>query len=422
MTVVSDARPAEERFDVAVVGAGAAGLMAALSAARPGGAAGAGAAAKARPRIIALDSARRLGAKILIAGGGRCNVTHDEVDEGAFSGSTRPAIRKVLRRFPVAETIRFFADLGVALKREETGKLFPVTDSARTVLDALLRAVREAGVEIRHPWRVEAIEPDSGEGYRLSGPHSGMRAARVILASGGQSVPRTGSDGHGYELARRLGHTTTRLLPALVPLSLAPGCFVRGLSGIAAPVSVEVRSSTGKRIIAMTGPLLCTHFGLSGPVVLDVSRHLLQARLDDPESHLVVRWVPEIDAPPERALGPWLRARLPARLAEALLLESGVEAAARWDRLPRPARRRLTEVLTEWRAPVIGDLGFARAEVTTGGVPLSEVRLETLESRRASGLHLCGEILDVDGRIGGYNFQWAWASGFIAGSAAGGGP
>jgi len=397
-----------------VVGAGAAGLMAAIQAARVGPARG------GRTRIVVLDSARRVGAKILVAGGGRCNVTHHEVDERAFCGSTRPAIRRVLRRFPVSETIRFFADLGVALKREETGKLFPVSDSARTVLEALLRAAREAGVELRHPWKVEAIDRTDGGGFSLSSPQGRIVARRVILASGGKSLPKSGSDGHGYELARRLGHTTTaRILPALVPLNLASGCFVRRLSGLATPVSVEVRSGTGRRLVAMAGPLLCTHFGLSGPVVLDISRYLLNARLEDPESHLVVTWIPEFDPPSERTLGAWLRSRLPARLAEALLEEAGVEPSARLDGLPRAGRRRLTEVLTAWRAPVTGDLGFERAEVTAGGVPLAEVVLQTLESRRAPGLHLCGEILDVDGRIGGFNFQWAWASGFVAGAAAG---
>ena len=415
----------EDRFDVAVVGAGAAGLMAAIQAGRLDR------ARSGRLRIAALDAARRPGAKILVAGGGRCNVTHHEVDERAFSGSTRPAIRGVLRRFPVAETVRFFAELGVALKREETGKLFPVSDSARTVLEALLRAAREAGVEIRHPWRVETIERGAGETggpggtggagerYRLSGPQGGMEAHRVILATGGKSLPKSGSDGHGYDIVRRLGHTTTaRILPALVPLTLEPGCFVRRLSGIAAPVAVEVRSGTGKRLVAMSGPLLCTHFGLSGPVALDISRHLLHARLDDRDAHLVVRWIDVPDPPADRPVGAWLRTRLPARLADALLAEAGVEPGARRDGLPRAARQRLAGILTDWRAPVTGDLGFERAEVTAGGVPLSEVRLRTLESRRTPGLYLCGEILDVDGRIGGFNFQWAWASGFVAGTAA----
>ena len=231
-----------------------------------------------------------------------------------------------------------------------------------------------------------------------------------------KSLPKSGSDGHGYELAKRLGHTTTGILPALVPLVLQSGSFAQRLPGVAAQVSVEVRSGSGKRLIRLTGPLLCTHFGLSGPAVLDISRHLEHARIDDREAHLVVAWLETVDPPPGRPLGAWLRAQLPERLAEALISESGVDGSLPWDRLSREQRRALGDTLSAWRAPVTGDLGFAKAEVTAGGVPLSEVRLETLESRIAPGLHLCGEILDVDGRIGGFNFQWAWASGFVAGS------
>ena len=395
---------------VAVVGAGAAGLMAAIQAARASRARG------ERPSVVALDSARRLGAKILVAGGGRCNVTHHAVDEGAFAGSTPPAIRNVLRRFSVEDTVRFFEGLGVTLKREETGKLFPTTDRARTILDALVRAAGEEGVSVLHPFRVESVRAREGGGFSVSGPQGEIGAARVILATGGMSLPKSGSDGHGYAIARSLGHrTTSRIFPALVPFALDPACFVRRLPGVAAEVRLEVRAGSGRRRHARSGSLLCTHTGISGPVVLDVSRHLIAARHDDPEAHLVVAWIEAVDPPSARPLGAWLRTRLPERLADGLLAEAGVDPALRWERLDRESRRRLEATLTSWRAPVIGDLGFAKAEVTAGGVPLAEVRLDTLESRRTPGLHLCGEILDVDGRIGGFNFQWAWASGFVAG-------
>ena len=349
-----------------MVGAGAAGLMAAIQAGRRG------------EKVVALDSAKHLGAKILVAGGGRCNVTHHAVDETAFSGSTPPAIRRVLARFPVEATLAFFAELGVRLKREDTGKLFPATDRARTVLDALLAAAAAAGVELAHPFRVETVR-QTAEGFSISGPAGTVEARRVVLATGGMALPRSGSDGHGYAIARSLGHTTTaRIFPALVPLTLARGSFARELPGVACEAAVTVRSGSGRRLVEMRGSLLCTHTGLSGPVVLDVSRHL----------------------------------------ADALLAEARVDPASRWERLSRDDRRRLETTLTAWRAPVTGDLGFAKAEVTAGGVPLSEVRLTTMESRRTPGLFLCGEILDVDGRIGGFNFQWAWASGYVAGSSS----
>jgi predicted Rossmann fold flavoprotein len=408
------------RVDLAVVGAGAAGLMTAITAGREARRRG------VRSTILVLDGARTLGAKILVAGGGRCNVTHDVVDETAFAGSTPPSIRKVLRRFGVDDTVRFFAELGVPLKREETGKLFPVTDRSRTVLDALLSGCRDAGAVLRHPWKVDAVER-RGEGFVLRGPGGVLEARRVVLATGGKALPKSGSDGHGFELARRLGHATTpRILPGLVPLVLEERCFVRSLAGIAVPAVVELRSATGKTLVAFTGSTLCTHFGLSGPPVLDVSRHWLHARADDPGAHLVVNWLPELDAQRCRAalearggsVAAWLRGRLPDRLAAALCAEAAVDPSQPIDRLSRGARRALGDAVCAYRLPVRGDRGFTHAEVTAGGVPLSELRLDTLASRVCPGLFLAGEILDVDGRIGGFNFQWAWASGYVAGLGA----
>ena len=402
---------------VAVVGASAAGLMAAIEAARAGA------------EVVALDGARTLGAKILVSGGGRCNVTHHAVDETAFAGSTRPAIRKVLRRYDVAQTVRFFEGLGIALKQEDTGKLFPVTDRARTVLDALLRAAREAGVALRHPWRVDAIERTGGSFVLRSATGQALEATRVVLATGGRSLPRTGSDGHGYALARALGHTVTpRVWPALVPLTLPAEHPLRGLAGVAAPARLEVRAGSGRPLVAFEGALLCTHFGLSGPVVLDISRYWTDARLDDPAATLVAGWTPhrsreEVEAD-LRALGPGtvaglLERWLPERLARALCTLASVAPGQRGHRLTREERMRLVRTVFELPLPVTGDRGFNFAEVTAGGVPLAELRLETMESRRCAGLFLCGEILDVDGRIGGFNFQWAWASGHVAGVAAG---
>ncbi|HUH12283.1 MAG TPA: aminoacetone oxidase family FAD-binding enzyme [Longimicrobiales bacterium] len=408
----------ESTTDLAVVGAGAAGVMAAIWAAR----------SHPDRRVVVLDGARVLGAKILVAGGGRCNVTHHEVDETAFNGSSPAAIRKVLRRFDVPRTIAFFREIGVELKREETGKLFPVTDRARTVLDALLGAARAAGAELRHPWRVGDVARDGETFVLTSTAGATLRAARVVLATGGRSLPKTGSDGGGYALARALGHTLTpRIFPGLVPLVVPEGHFVSGLSGISVPAVLEVRSGSGKKRAEVSGSLLCTHFGLSGPAALDLSRHLIDARLDDPASSLIVRWLPDHTAETLdlalRALsagtaGGFLQARLPERLARALCVEAGVDPATPAHRLPRAQRRALARAAAEMTVPVSGDRGFAFAEVTAGGVPLRELHLDTLASRVCPGLSVCGEICDVDGRIGGFNFQWAWASGYVAGTSA----
>jgi predicted Rossmann fold flavoprotein len=404
--------------DLVVVGAGAAGLMAALWAAR---------SARDR-RVLVLDGARVLGAKILVSGGGRCNVTHHEVDERSFNGSSPAAIRKVLRRFDVPRTVAFFRELGVPLKREETGKLFPVTDRARTVLDALLAAVRQGGVELRHPWRVATVAPDAGGFVLTSAAGQVIRSARVVLATGGRSLPKTGSDGGGYAMAEALGHTLTpQIFPGLVPLVVPDGHFVRALSGLSVPATLEVRSGSGRRRATVSGSLLCTHFGLSGPAALDVSRHLIDAKMDDPEARLIVRWLADetadrldtaLRALGAASVGGLLGARLPDRLMRALCTHAGVDPATPGHRLTREGRRAVAEAAAEMTVPVAGDRGFAFAEVTAGGVPLRELHLDTLRSRARPGLSLCGEICDVDGRIGGFNFQWAWASGYVAGISA----
>jgi len=428
-----------EVADIAVIGAGAAGLMAAIWAGRTCRASG------GRPSIIAIDGASRLGAKILVAGGGRCNVTHHAVDESAYAGSSRNAIKKVLRRFDVAQTVEFFKAQGVELKREETGKLFPTTDNAHTILDAVLAAAAQAGVELVYPWRVETILRDADAFVILNKPDEQetgqpmvIRARRIILATGGRSLPKTGSDGHGYDIARSLGHSITpRVFPALVPLTLPKDHFICGMSGLTVPAAIELRSGTGKRLVSFTNSTLCTHFGLSGPGVLDISRYYSDAAADAREKKLappvlLLNWLPGTTAESldqelqalaragsATGAARFLMTKLPERLARVLCEAAGVDAAAPLHQLTREKRRALVQAATELPLPVTGDRGYTYAEVTAGGVPLSEVHLETMESRACPGLSLCGEICDVDGRIGGFNFQWAWASGFVAGTAAG---
>ncbi|MBI3449311.1 MAG: aminoacetone oxidase family FAD-binding enzyme [Acidobacteria bacterium] len=416
---MSRAAPPLDRVDVAVIGAGAAGLMAAIQAGRSGS------VGTAR-RIVLLESARRPGAKILVAGGGRCNVTHHAVDERDFAGSTPAAIRKVLRRFDVPATIEFFREIGVEMKREETGKLFPVTDDAATVLEALLRAAGEAGAELRAGCRVENVRRE-GDAFRITGAWGAIEAARVVLSTGGRSLPKSGSDGHGFEIARSLGHSVTDVVtPALVPLTLRSGHFVTRLPGLATDATLTLRGGTGRTMVSVTGPALCTHFGLSGPAVLDISRHYLHAIAEDPAATISVSWLPgetaeSIDAAlmglAASSAGRFLSARLPERLARALCDDAGVDPSAPGRAMTRERRRALAGAVTATPLPITGDRGYTHAEATAGGVPLAELKLDTMESRICPGLHLCGEICDVDGRIGGFNFQWAWSSGYVAGIA-----
>lgn len=429
-----------EPYDIAVIGAGAAGLFASIWAGRAAKEAG-------RPlRIVALDGASKLGAKVLVAGGGRCNVTHFEVDERAYAGSSRNAIKKVLRSFGVDKTVAFFAELGVELKREETGKLFPTTDDAHTVLDALLGAARDAGAELRHPWRVGSVAREGNGLFSIEraftpeqiadGRSESLFARRVILATGGMALPKSGSDGAGYAFARSLGHTVTpQVFPSLVPLTVGDengAWFLKALSGIAIPATLTVTSGTGKKLASFTNSTLFTHFGLSGPGALDISRFYLDAKREDPGAKLLLNLLPGADTERFDALLVEWRdvspvkilsqrpCNLPERLARALCDEAGVYPAGGGviQHMPREVRRRLAVMCTAMDVPVTGSRGFTFAEVTAGGVPLSELQLDTMASRVCPGLHVCGEVCDVDGRIGGFNFQWAWASGHLAGTGA----
>jgi predicted Rossmann fold flavoprotein len=289
----------------------------------------------------------------------------------------------------------------VVLKREETGKLFPVTDRARTVVDALLREAE--GVEIRTASRVSSLDEVS--------------ARRIILATGGRSVPKTGSDGQGYAMVREVGHTVTEVFPALVPLVLPADHWMTRISGTSTEAELSVRNATGRVVARHRGSMLFTHFGLSGPVVLDVSRDWIASR-----GTLVANFLPGesfesleatlLNSSPRATVASVLRGRVPERLL------AHIADTQPLHRMTKDERRRIVRALVEHVVPVVGDRGFDYAEVTAGGVPLSEIDVSTMASRKREGLYLCGEILDVDGKIGGYNFQWAWASGRLAGMHA----
>jgi len=423
--------------DIVVIGAGAAGLMSAIHAAR----AARQEFAKIIPAtdtpeindsqtptslsVVVLDGAPRIGIKILVAGGGRCNVTHHVVREQDYAGSTPAAIRRVLNRFTVADCVEFFNQLGVELKQEDTGKLFPVTDDAHTVLNALLQAARAVDVDIRSPLRVQTITPLVDGGFDVAGAWGSLRARRVALCSGGKSLPKSGSDGLGLELVQKLGHSVTEhVIPSLVPLVASAQHWVRSLSGLTLDAEVRVVSATGKRITSFTNSMLFTHFGLSGPAVLDISRYLMMERTRDAAASLQLCFMPGcsleqadtwlLEAKAQTVLSR-LREKLPERLAKTLLEGAGIASDRTPKQIERDRRRALAQLLCGAPVEIVGDRGFSHAEVTAGGVPLSEMNLATMESRKCPGLYMAGEILDVDGRIGGFNFQWAWASGFVVG-------
>jgi hypothetical protein len=405
----------EAPIDLLILGAGAAGMTAAIFATQLAREAG------HALRIVVLDGARKPGAKILVSGGGRCNVTHQTVTEADFSGGSKPAIRNVLRAFGHEDTLRWMADLGVALKLEDTGKYFPCSDEARTVLDALLRRMRDLGVELRPSSRVTALN-STPNGFAVEvAEQRTLHARAVVLATGGLALPKSGSDGIGLRFAAAMGHSIVPTTPALVPLMLAdPGLCALSGTTFDARLSLDGGAS-------FVGSLLLTHFGLSGPAALNVSRHWLRSRLEGNEPTLRLG---NAEFPAREDADRWLQARareFPKRQLAAVLGGILPERVARWAageeeatmaQLPRDRRLALARRLSGYELPVTGDRGYSFAETTAGGVDLREVSHATMESRRVPGLYFCGELVDVDGRLGGFNFQWAWSSGYLAGRAA----
>ena len=379
-------------------------------------------AASGDAEVLLLERTRDGGRKILISGGGRCNVLPARLDEARFvTDSSGATLRNMLRSWPLREQIAFFEhDLGLPLVEEpESAKLFPVSNRARDVRDGLLRMARERGVTFMPDTSVRRFNPEAG-GWRVErsgGPP--IQVDRVVVATGGLSVPTTGSDGTGLTVLGALGHVVHPVYPALTPLLAEPAPF-GSLAGVSLRVAITARSP--ERSATATGGFLFTHHGYSGPAVLDVSHVATRSR----EAVLRVRWTALGASEWEAALTPSgaggvlgvLRRELPDRLAAALLHDAGIEAARPLAQIRREERRRLIDALVRFELPWTGDEGYKKAEVTGGGVSLAEVDPRTMESRRHPGLYICGEALDAFGPIGGYNFLWAWATGRAAGLGA----
>lgn len=403
---------------IVVVGAGAAGTMAAIHAAGPG------------RRVILLESTRDGGRKILISGGGRCNILPETLREERFVTDSSPnTLKKLLRSWPLAGQRRFFEqELSLPLTLEtETGKLFPASNRARDVRDGLLAAARRAGVELRFDSAVTTVRPATTAGRWDIGVRGQppIKADALILATGGLSVPTTGSDGLGLGVAAALGHTMHPTYPALTPLIAQPPVHA-DLSGVSLEVSIR---AGGRRSASSRGGFLFTHRGYSGPSVLDVSHVPVRARMEGEAAPVLVgwgaldaeRWAGVLEPRGSGSVLGALRVQLPARLAERLLTEASIDRGRALSQLKRDERLALLKLLTRYELPWSNDEGYRKAEVTGGGVALDQVDPKTLESRKCPGLFLCGELLDAFGPIGGYNFAWAWATGRAAGLGAAGG-
>ena len=410
---------------IVIIGGGAAGLMAGIAAGRLG----------ARARV--LDGVKKVGAKILVSGGSRCNVTNEHVVPARFNGEgCAPFIARTLRSFSPADTHRFFRDIGVELKLEPTGKFFPTSDTSRTVLAALLGALSDAKVPLHLETPVTKIERVGDQSWRV---HTGganpeiIEASCVILATGGLALPKSGSDGRGYKMARALGHTVIETTPALTPL-LGHDEVHQSLSGRSLEARLTLyrddKPAQNERLASYEGSLLFTHRGYSGPVALNISRHVARERWQYSGASVFASFFPHVKEEEEGQFwGEWaqknpkknvanaLSAHMPDDIAEALAARAGVENSP-LGRLSREGVAALRAQMFACPLSVDEVAPYEKAETTAGGIALSEIAPATMMSKLAPGLFFCGEICDVDGWLGGYNFQWAWSSGIVAGRAA----
>jgi len=400
-------------WDVIIVGAGPAGLMTAITAAQGG------------LRVLILDSQEKIGAKLLISGGGRCNITNLKVSENDYQCGNPRTVRNVLRAFPPEKVLSFFKTLGVEMVLEEGTKYFPKAQSAKVVLHALLQKAGELHVAIEKGKKVATLY-FSGGVFHLSAGGSEYLSKTVVICTGGLSYPGTGSDGSGFELAKALGHSVVPTTPALVPL-LTEDADWKQLAGITLPVRLTF-SVDGKTLAASEGAFLLTHFGFSGPAILDISGAWTRFTLGQKE--LSADFLPRVSETelfhemngvavqhPKRGWKRFFEKYFPERLNEVLLKKLGLNPGAPVSQSSKKDRETAVRRLKHFPLQVSDALGYEKAEVTAGGVDLEGVDGKTLESKSRPGLYFAGEILDVTGRIGGFNFQWAWASGFVVGQA-----
>lgn len=401
----------EKIWDVCIVGAGAAGLMTAIQAARLG------------LSVLLLDGQKKIGAKILMSGGNRCNVTHVKVTENDYQNEDKRFVRNVLRAFTEKQALDFFKSLGVNFVLEETGKYFPSTHSGKTILEKLISEVESLNVSLRTFSKVERVSKEN-EKFAISGSHFDYFASTVVLCTGGLSYPSTGSDGTGYEISSQFSHSLIETIPALTPLKAQDELW-NSLAGVSCRVKLSLRVMD-EIIVEFEDDFLFTHFGYSGPVVLNISRHWEKANKEKvSNAQMTVNFLPNENpeslkrlfadpANSNRKLKTLLAEMLPQSLSEVLLIKTGIAADKTMSNFGRQERLLLQKNLLECPLPVLSVWGYAKAEATAGGVSLGDVDYRTMQSRLCPGLFFAGEILDVDGRIGGFNFQWAWSSGTVA--------
>ena len=406
--------------DVIVIGGGPAGMMAAITAAERGA------------KVCLMERNQKVGRKLYITGKGRCNVTNDADVRTVLEHIPRNGrfVTSAITRFPPESVKAFFEKRGVALKVERGGRVFPVSDKAADVVDALFLSLRRSGVELLEDRAAELLVED-GAVCGVRGEHGTIRSKAVVLATGGASYPLTGSTGDGYAMAEKVGHTIVPPQPSLVPLETA-GEDCRRMQGLSLRnVAIRVKNQKKRVVYAEQGEMLFTHFGVTGPLILSASAHMrdfakdkytifidLKPALD--EEKLDQRLLRDFGEQANRAFHNVLEGLLPRLMVPVMVERCGIPGDLPVHSVTKGQRRRLLEELKSFRVEVTGPRPIAEAIVTSGGVKTGEVDPHTMASKKIPGLYLAGELLDVDGYTGGFNLQIAWSTGRAAGEAAAG--
>ena len=399
------------KTEIAVIGGGASGMMAAITARKSG------------KEVVILERKDRILKKVLITGNGRCNITNVNANISNYFGKNISSVENILNRFTPQDTMDFFNELGIICNEENRGKVYPLSGQASSVVDALRFEAERLGVRIETEFYVRKIEKDGFKFRIYSEDRKKIEAGRVILAAGGQSYPELGSNGSGFELAKELGHSVTKLSPSIVQLKTEKH-QVKGLQGIKTDVAVTAYGDN-KKICTYNGELLFTDYGISGNVVFNISFVMplyknvefeidFMEKFDYNELYEILKERKKIMS--HLTMENYFNGMINKKLGQFLSKVSGIE------KLSKPVKdlndsdiRKLCTVLKKYRVKILETTGFKNAQVTAGGVSLNEINTETLESKIVKGLYFSGEVLDVYGECGGFNLQWAWASGYIAG-------
>ena len=402
---------------IAVIGGGAAGLTASVIAGKSGA------------EVTIYEKMNRVGKKILATGNGRCNYTNMNLSINCYHGKNIRDAQKVLEIFDLDRTLKFFEDLGIYPYIDESGKVYPNSLQASSILDVLRYEAKRLNVEEITDFEVVELRYDKGE-FSIIGNSDIFYADRVILCTGGKASPQLGSNGEGYKIAQSLGHKIVEPFPALVQLKLN-GKFFRRIAGIR--FDTRVKAATDKKTIRVEdGEILFTEYGISGPPILQISRRAIEEMSKGESVYIEIDMFPNIN---KNNLYEILRDRfykisyknledamigfINKKLIPVILNEAGFDNYDNKEVICKNLNKkqiyRIVNVLKEWRFEIIGHNTWQQAQVTAGGIDLSEVSPETLESKKVKGLYLAGELLDVDGDCGGFNLQWAWSSGYTAG-------